>query len=91
MLFEEVENTGNGGLAKYVMQPCEISIPESARFSLYHQGKGNMLDHLLVCRNMLAHYKSSEVHNELIHDESIAFATEDKFPESDHAPVNCRI
>jgi len=82
-----IENTGNGELARYVMQPCEMSIPETARFSLYHQGKRNMLDHLLVCRNMLAHYKGSEVHNELIHDESIAFATDDKFPESDHAPV----
>jgi exonuclease III len=46
-----------------------------------------MLDHLLVCRNMLAYYKGSEVHNELLHDESIAFATDIKFPESDHAPV----
>ncbi|MHC1754044.1 MAG: endonuclease/exonuclease/phosphatase family protein [Methanosarcina sp.] len=82
-----VENTGNGELAKRIMLPCEMSIPESARFSLYHQGKGNMLDHLLVCRNMLAYYKGSEVHNELLHDESIAFATDIKFPESDHAPV----
>jgi hypothetical protein len=36
---------------------------------------------------MLAFYRGSEVHNELIHDESIAFATDDKYPESDHAPV----
>ncbi|WP_440956045.1 endonuclease/exonuclease/phosphatase family protein [Methanosarcina sp. Mfa9] len=83
----QVENTGNGGLAKRVMLPCEMSIPESARFSLYHRGRGRMLDHLLVSRSMLAHYKGSEVHNELLHDESIAFATETKFPESDHAPV----
>ena len=82
-----VENTGNGKLARCVIQPCEMSIPESARFSLYHQGKGNMLDHLMVCRNMLAYYKGAEVHNELLHDESIAFATDVKFPESDHAPV----
>ncbi|KKH95438.1 endonuclease [Methanosarcina sp. 1.H.T.1A.1] len=83
----EVENTGNGGLARRVMLPCEMSIPESARFSLYHRGRGRMLDHLLVSRSMLAHYKGSEVHNELLHDESVAFATEAKFPESDHAPV----
>lgn len=83
----KVEDTGNSELARRVMLPCEMSIPESARFSLYHQGKGKMLDHLLVCRNMLAYYKGSEVHNELLHDESIAFATDIKFPESDHAPV----
>lgn len=82
-----VENTGNGELARRIMFPCEMSIPESTRFSLYHQGKGNMLDHLLVCRDMLAYYKGSEVHNELLHDESIAFATDIKFPESDHSPV----
>lgn len=46
-----------------------------------------MLDHLLVCRSLLAYYKGSEVHNELLHDETIAFATERKFPESDHTPV----
>lgn len=83
----KVENTGNGKLAKRVMLPCETSIPESARFSLYHQGKGRMLDHLLVCRGLLAYYRGSEVHNELLHDETIAFATEGKFPESDHSPV----
>jgi predicted extracellular nuclease len=83
----DVENTGNGLLAKRVMVPCEQTIPEPSRFSLLHLGKGRMIDHLLVSRGLLAHYKGSEIHNELLHDESIAFATEKKFPESDHAPV----
>ncbi|MGB9940930.1 endonuclease/exonuclease/phosphatase family protein [Methanosarcina sp.] len=83
----EVENTGNRNLARRVMLPCELSIPETSRFSLYHRGKGRMLDHLLVSRSLLGYFKGSEVHNELLHDESIAFATEEKFPESDHAPV----
>ncbi|MDD2340819.1 MAG: hypothetical protein PHG79_11430 [Methanosarcina sp.] len=46
-----------------------------------------MLDHLLVSRGMLAFYKGSEVYNELLHDESVAYATETKFPESDHVPI----
>lgn len=75
----KVENTGKGKLTKRVMLPCETSIPESARFSLYHQGKGRMLDHLLVCRDLLAYYKGCEVHNELLHNETITFATEGKF------------
>ncbi|WP_406661385.1 endonuclease/exonuclease/phosphatase family protein [Methanolobus sp. ZRKC3] len=83
----EVEDTGNSRLAKRVMVPCELSIPESSRFSLYHRGKGRMLDHFLVSRGMMGCYKGLEVHNELLHDESIAFATERKFPESDHAPM----
>jgi hypothetical protein len=33
-----------------------------------------MLDHLLVTRNLLAYYRGSEIHNEIRHDESAAFA-----------------
>lgn len=83
----DVENTGNDKLAKRVMVPCERTIPEPARFSLLHHGKGGMIDHLLVSRTLLAHYRGSEIHNELLHDESVAFGTDVKFPESDHAPV----
>jgi predicted extracellular nuclease len=83
----DVENTGNQKLAKRVMVPCERTVPESSRYSLIHQGRGSMLDHLLASRSMLAMYRTTEIHNELLHDESVAFATDDKFPESDHAPV----
>jgi endonuclease/exonuclease/phosphatase family metal-dependent hydrolase len=83
----DVENTGNAALALRNMIPCERTIPEPARFSLYHRGKGNMLDHLLISRPLLQFYRSSEIHNEILHDESVAFADDQKFPESDHAPV----
>ena len=32
-------------------------------------------------------YRGSEIHNEILHDESVDFADDQKFPESDHAPV----
>jgi endonuclease/exonuclease/phosphatase family metal-dependent hydrolase len=83
----DVENTGNDKLAKRVIVPCERTIPEPSRFSLLHHGQGRMIDHLLVSRPLLAHYRGSEIHNELLHDESVAFGTDVKFPESDHAPV----
>jgi endonuclease/exonuclease/phosphatase family metal-dependent hydrolase len=83
----DVENTGNDKLAKRVIVSCERTIPEPARFSLLHRGQGQMIDHLLVSRSLLAHYRGSEIHNELLHDESVAFGTDVKFPESDHAPV----
>jgi len=35
----------------------------------------------------MASFIGAEIHNEMIHDESIAFATDNKFPESDHAPM----
>lgn len=82
-----IENTGNGQLANRVLVPCELSIPEPSRYSLIHNGKGNMLDHLLVSRPLLAYYRGAEIHNEILHDESLAFASDTKFPESDHAPV----
>jgi len=83
----DVENTGNGDLASRVLVPCEQTIPEPSRYSLIHQGRGEMIDHLLVSRQLLAYYKHTEIHNEILHDESIAFATDKKYPESDHAPV----
>ncbi|HUS76009.1 MAG TPA: endonuclease/exonuclease/phosphatase family protein [Methanothrix sp.] len=86
----DVENTGNTDLSMRVMVPTERNIPEPARYSFLHNGKGKMLDHILVSRTMLAYFKGSEVHNELLHDESIVFASKVFYPESDHAPVIAR-
>ena len=82
-----VEDTGNPDLAARVLVPIENTVPESSRYTLFHQGKGQMLDHMLITRNLLAAYRGSEIHNEILHDESGAFATDRKYPESDHAPV----
>lgn len=82
-----VEETGNTGLINRVMIPCERTVPESSRFSLLHLGEKAMLDHILATRQLLTYYRGTEIHNEVLHDESGAFRTDDKFPESDHAPV----
>jgi endonuclease/exonuclease/phosphatase family metal-dependent hydrolase len=82
-----VEDTGNGDLATRVLVPIENTVPESSRYTLFHQGRGDLLDHMLVTRNLLAHYRGSQIHNEILHDESVAFGTDRKYPESDHAPV----
>jgi len=81
-----IENTGNPNLTKRVLVSCENTISESSRFTYFHQGQKRLLDHLLISQSMLPYYRKSEIHNETLHDESIAFATEAKFPESDHAP-----
>ena len=83
----DIENTGNTELVSRVMVPIEHTIPEPARFPLYHQVKGLMLDHMLVTRNLLAFYQGSEIHHEILHEEFAAFAVDRKYPESDHAPV----
>jgi endonuclease/exonuclease/phosphatase family metal-dependent hydrolase len=82
-----VEDTGNPDLAGRILVPVENTVPEPARYTLFHQGRGQLLDHLLVTRNLLGGYRGSEIHNEVLHDESAAFADDRKFPESDHAPM----
>lgn len=82
-----VEETGNPAHAARVMVPCENNIPDSARYSLFHLGKGQMLDHIVVSRPLLKYFRGAEIHNEALPDESGAFRQDTKFPESDHAPV----
>jgi endonuclease/exonuclease/phosphatase family metal-dependent hydrolase len=77
----QVEDTGNGDLARRVLVPIETTVPESSRYTLFHQGRGDMLDHMLVTRNLLAFYRGSEIHNEVLHDESQSFATDQRYPE----------
>jgi len=81
-----LENTQNAELVPRSLLPLEYTIPESARYTYIHQGHKRLLDHMLVSRGLLSHYRHSEIHNETLHDESIAWAYDDKFPESDHAP-----
>ena len=59
-----------------------------ARYVVLVQQQAEMIDRLLTSRALLAHYRGSEIHNELLHDESVAFGTDVEFPDSDHAPVN---
>jgi predicted extracellular nuclease len=82
-----VEETGNPELTSRVLVPCENTIPESSRYSLFHLGRGLMLDHIFVSRSLAAFYRGAEIHNEILPDESGAFRTDVTFPESDHAPV----
>jgi len=82
-----VEETGNPAHSPRVMVPCERNIPDSARYSLLHLGRGEMLDHVIVSRAMLRFFRHAEIHNEALPDESGAFRSDVQFPESDHAPV----
>ena len=65
----------------------DVRFEESGDLATVLRVRGQMLDHMLVTRNLLAHYRGSEIHNEVLHDESAAFAIDRKYPESDHAPV----
>ena len=82
-----VEETGNPAHSPRIMIPCENNVPPSARYSLFHLGKGNMLDHIIASRPLIRYFREAEIHNEALPDESGAFRTDVQFPESDHAPV----
>lgn len=82
-----VEETGNPAHASRVMIPCENNVPSSSRYSLFHLGRGQMLDHIIISRPLLRYFRGAEIHNEALPDESGAFRQDVKFPESDHAPV----
>lgn len=81
------EDTGNGALADRVLVPLERAAPESRRYSVLHGGLPSMLDHVLVSRAALAHFRTVEIHNEALEDELAGFAAVRKSPESYHAPV----
>ncbi len=83
----DLEDTGNGALASRSLVPLERALPESQRFSVLHQGRRLMLDHMLVSRALLAFHRAIEVHNEALGDELVAYATGSRSPESFHAPL----
>lgn len=82
-----VDDTSNPDLRYGVLIPCEMNIPSTKRFSLLHRGIGNMIDHIAVSQAFYPYWEETSIFNELLPDKSIAFATKEKFPESDHAPV----
>ncbi|MBU2531965.1 MAG: endonuclease/exonuclease/phosphatase family protein [Alphaproteobacteria bacterium] len=87
ILAGDTEDTGNGALTVRELIPLENSIPESQRFTVIHGGRRMMLDHILVSRALLGHYRGVEIHNEALGDELIAYTTIAGTPESYHAPV----
>ena len=82
-----VEETGNPAHGPRILVPCEKNVPRSSRYSLIYLGDGEMIDHVLASRTLLESFGHTEIHNEALPDESGAFRTDVKFPESDHAPV----
>ena len=81
------EDTGNGVLAVRSLALLEHSVPKSQRFTVVHRGHKLMMDHILVSRQLMAHYRSFSVHNEMLGDELVAYTLIDAAPDSFHAPI----
>lgn len=82
-----IEDTGNGALNNRALVPLENSLSQSQRFTLIHNGRKQMLDHMLVSPALLADFDSLEVHNETLGDELIAHTSIQDSPQSYHAPI----
>lgn len=85
-----MENIGNPALRNRQLLAASDSLSRDQRYTHIHAGERNLLDHLLFSEALLASYLGSGVHNEQLHDESLAFAVDKKYPESDHAPFIAR-
>jgi len=81
------EDTGNGSLAARAVIPLERSLPHDRRFSALHHGRAQLPDHILASRQLMAHFRKLEIHNETLEDELIAYAKVERPPDSYHAPV----
>lgn len=69
------------------LYPVELSVPTEKQFTLLHDGKPQMIDHILISRALLAQFRSATIHNETLRDHWATPRTIDFLPESDHAPV----
>lgn len=81
------QDTGNGALAARALVLLDRAIPSDRRYSVIHQGRPQMLDHILASRSLYARVSSIEVHNEALADEAVGFARVDRPTGSYHALV----
>ena len=81
------EETGNGQLTRESLAVLDRSLAQDRRFSVIHQGRPQMLDHILVSRPLLASFRGIEAHNETLGDEAVGYATVAHSAGSYHAPV----
>lgn len=87
ILRGEEEDTGSGALAYRALVVAERSLPPAQRFSVLHHGRPQMLDHMLLSRQLMAWYQGIEIHNEGLGDELVAYRNVENPPDSYHAPV----
>ncbi len=79
------QDTGNGALAAHAMIILDRAIEDGRRYSVIHQGRPQMLDHILVSRSLYGRFENIDVHNEALADEAVGFARVDRPAGSYHA------
>lgn len=87
ILITSEEDTSSAHLALFSLIPVEHSIEKSRRFSVLHQGRAQMVDHILISRELYGLYQNCEVHNEIIGDELSICDKNGQIASSNHAPL----
>ena len=87
ILIASDEDTGNGALAERSLIALERGIAHDRAFSTIHHGRPQLVDHILVSRALGGGFRSIEIHNEALGDETVASRLVDQPPESFHAPL----
>jgi endonuclease/exonuclease/phosphatase family metal-dependent hydrolase len=70
LLLGAADDTGNPDLAHQCLLPAEAAVPPDRRFSVRHQGRKVMLDHLLVSPALHRRLESVTIANEDLPDEA---------------------
>jgi endonuclease/exonuclease/phosphatase family metal-dependent hydrolase len=80
----------SAGLA--ALYDCTTEIPDAARFSVLHDGRGRQIDHVLVTGGLRARLRSAEFVNADLreHGPTIPGVEEELTIDSDHAPLVVR-
>ncbi len=81
------DDTGNAHLTARSLIVADRSIPEDRRYSIIHNGRPQMLDHILVTRSLAGYLRDVQIHNEGLTDESGAPGREGGIAGSSHAPL----
>lgn len=69
ILRARVEDTGNPALAARTLEPLSARVPEARRFSLIHEGRRQLVDHLLASPALAQAHLRSALFNETLEDE----------------------
>jgi len=67
------EDTGNAQLAPRSMIVLDRAIPPGKRFSVVHNGRPQMLDHMLASHSLYGRFRDIAVHNEPLGDELVGY------------------
>jgi predicted extracellular nuclease len=84
------EDTGNAELAASSLVVLDRAAEASRRFSVVHQGRPQMLDHILASHRLLGRFRGIEIHNESLGDEAVAYGKSVGSAGSYHAAVVAR-